>query len=166
MQALLGALLVKMDRKLEAEVTLRKVIEAAPSFAKPAEDLGYLLVNWGRASDALPFLERATRLDPTLERAWFSLGKALALLGRGKEADAAFEKSFDLSPVRKLMALAGGDKVTFEQTRLKTSAEGIEGGVSLRREKGWQDLCLTCEVQGTRVTRLTWQPLPGANKPL
>ncbi|MGS3141356.1 hypothetical protein [Aeromonas sanarellii] len=66
----------------------------------------------------------------------------------------------------KLMALAGGDKVTFEQTRLKTSAEGIEGEVSLRREKGWQDLCLTCEVQGTRVTRLTWQPLPGANKPL
>lgn len=66
----------------------------------------------------------------------------------------------------KLMALAGGDKVTFEQTKLKTSAEGIEGEVSLRREKGWQDLCLTCEVQGTRVTRLTWQPLPGANKPL
>ncbi|MFM5819430.1 hypothetical protein [Aeromonas sanarellii] len=66
----------------------------------------------------------------------------------------------------KLMALAGGDKVTFEQTRLKTSAEGIEGEVSLRREKGWQDLCLICEVQGARVTRLTWQPLPGANKPL
>jgi tetratricopeptide (TPR) repeat protein len=106
MQALLGALLVKMDRRLEAEVALRKVIEAAPSFAKPAEDLGYLLVNAGRAGDALPLLERATRLDPSLDRAWFSLGKALALLGRGKEADAAFEKSFELSPVRKLMALA------------------------------------------------------------
>ena len=35
MQALLGALLVKMERRLEAEVQLRKVIEAAPSFAKP-----------------------------------------------------------------------------------------------------------------------------------
>lgn len=66
----------------------------------------------------------------------------------------------------KLMTLAGGDKVTFEQGKLKTTAEGIEGEVSLRREKGWQDLCLTCEVQGNRVTRLTWQPLPGANKPL
>ena len=65
----------------------------------------------------------------------------------------------------KLMTLAGGDKVTFEQGKLKTTAEGIEGEVSLRREKGWQDLCLTCEVQGNRVTRLTWQPLPGANKP-
>ena len=65
----------------------------------------------------------------------------------------------------KLMALAKGDKVTFEQPRLKTSPEGMKGEVSLRQEKGWQDLCLTCEVQGTQVTRLTWQPLPGANKP-
>jgi tetratricopeptide (TPR) repeat protein len=106
MQALLGALFVKMDRPAEAEATLRRVIEAAPSFAKPAEDLGYLLVQSNRPADALPFLERATRLDPSLERAWFNLGKALALLGRGKEADAAFEKCFERSPERRLMALA------------------------------------------------------------
>ena len=85
---------------------LREVIDAAPTFAKPREDLGYLLLQANRAADALPLLERATRLDPSLERAWFSLGKALALLGRGKEADAAFEKSFALSPERRLMALA------------------------------------------------------------
>jgi tetratricopeptide (TPR) repeat protein len=106
MQALLGALLVKMDRRVEAEATLREVIEAAPSFAKPAEDLGFLLMQSGRPADALPFLERATRLDPALERAWFNLGKALALLGHGKEADAAFEKCFEISPERRLMALA------------------------------------------------------------
>ena len=106
MRALLGALLVKMDRREEAENTLRAVILAAPSFAKPAEDLGFLLVQAGRPADALPFLERATRLDPSLERAWFTLGKALALLGRGKEADIAFEKCFERSPERRLMALA------------------------------------------------------------
>jgi tetratricopeptide (TPR) repeat protein len=106
MQALLGALLVKMERREEAERTLRAVIAAAPSFAKPAEDLGYLLVQAGRPADALPFLERATRLDPSLEIAWFNLGKALAMLGRGQEADVAFEKSFELSPERRLMALA------------------------------------------------------------
>ena len=106
MQALLGALLVKMDRRDEAEKTLREVVATAPSFAKPAEDLGYLLVQAGRPADALPFLERATRLDPSLERAWFTLGKALALLGRGKEADAAFEKCFERSPERRLMAHA------------------------------------------------------------
>lgn len=53
----------------------------------------------------------------------------------------------------------------FEPAKLKSSAEGIEGEVSLRRDKGWQDLSLKCEVQGPQVTRLTWQPLPGANKP-
>ena len=106
MQALLGALLVKMDRHDEAEATLRATIEAAPTFAKPMEDLGYLLLRANRAGEALPVLERATRLDPSLERAWFSLGKALALLGRGKDADAAFERSFELSPERRLMAHA------------------------------------------------------------
>jgi tetratricopeptide (TPR) repeat protein len=106
MQALLGALQVKQDRPVEAEVTLRKVIQMAPEFAKPSEDLGYLLVSTGRAAGALPFLERAVRLDPSLERAWFNLGKALATLGRGLDADAAFEKSFALSPERKDMAIA------------------------------------------------------------
>ncbi len=106
MRALLGALLVKMERAEEAEKTLREVITAAPSFAKPQEDLGFLLVQANRPEDALPFLERATRLDPSLERAWFTLGKALALLRRGPEADAAFEKCFALSPERRVMALA------------------------------------------------------------
>jgi tetratricopeptide (TPR) repeat protein len=106
MQALLGAVLVKLERHTEAEATLRAVIDAAPTFAKPAEDLGYLLLQVGRPADALPCLEQATRLDPSLERAWFDLGRTLAQLGRGKEADAAFEKSFELSPERRLMALA------------------------------------------------------------
>lgn len=65
----------------------------------------------------------------------------------------------------KLMDLARGDKVIFEQAKLKIAKQGVEGEVSLRQDKGWQDFCLKCEVQGTQVTRLTWQPLPGANKP-
>ncbi len=106
LQALLGALLVKLNRTAEAETLLRRVIEQAPTFARPHEDLGYLLVQQGRAAEALPFLERATHLDPQLENAWFSLGKALAVLGRGAEADQAFERCFALSPERRMMALA------------------------------------------------------------
>ena len=66
----------------------------------------------------------------------------------------------------KLMVLAKGDKVIAEPEKIKLSERGMEGEVSLRQDKGWQDLCLRCEVQGTQVTRLTWQPMPGANKPL
>lgn len=66
----------------------------------------------------------------------------------------------------KLMSLAKGDKVQAEPAKIKRSEQGLEGEVSLRQEEGWQDLCLKCEVQGTQVTRLTWQPMPAANKPL
>jgi tetratricopeptide (TPR) repeat protein len=106
MQGLLGALLLKRDEFPEAERLLREVTEAVPSFAKPQEDLGFLLVASGRPAEALPFLERATRLDPSLDRAWFTLGKAYALLGRGIEADAAFERSFERSPERGMLARA------------------------------------------------------------
>ena len=105
MMALLGALLVKMERPSEAEVKLRQAIAEAPTFAKPHEDLGHLLVKQNRPLEALPCLERATHLDPKLENAWFTLGRALASLGRGAEADQAFEHCFALSPERRLMAL-------------------------------------------------------------
>ncbi len=82
MLALLGALLIKLNREGEAEKLLLQAIAEAPTFAKPHEDLGHLLVQQNRAAEAVPFLERATRLDPKLEKGWFTLGKALLLLGR------------------------------------------------------------------------------------
>ena len=106
MQGLLGALLLKLNRLDEARQLLLQVIAAAPSFAKPHEDLGVLLLQQERATEAVPFLEKATRLDPKLEQAWFTLGKAYALTGRGGDADAAFEKCFELSPERRMMAHA------------------------------------------------------------
>ncbi len=107
MTALLGASLLKSGETKEAEELLRKTIRLAPSFAKPHEDLGFLLVEQGRTKDALPILNTAVRLDPNLEHAHLYLGKTLALLGRGREADEAFERSFELNPHRKTLAIAG-----------------------------------------------------------
>jgi tetratricopeptide (TPR) repeat protein len=106
MLALLGAILIKLERPSEAESRLLEAIKLAPTFAKPHEDLGRLLAQRGRAADARPHLERAVRLDPQLDAAWFTLGKVLAVLGDGAGADEAFERSFALSPERRLMALA------------------------------------------------------------
>ncbi|MEE8528288.1 MAG: tetratricopeptide repeat protein, partial [Gammaproteobacteria bacterium] len=106
MTALLGATLLKSRQWEEAEKFLRLAIQLAPSFAKPHEDLGFLLVEQRRAEEAVGVLRTATRLDRNLEVAHFNLGKALAMLGKGKEADAAFEKSFELNPERKTLALA------------------------------------------------------------
>jgi tetratricopeptide (TPR) repeat protein len=89
-----------------AEAVLREVIDLAPGFAKPYEDLGTVLLQQGRAEEALSLLDRATRLDPSLEAAHFQRGRALAQLGRGQEADAAYEACFRLAPERGLMARA------------------------------------------------------------
>jgi len=106
MVALLGAILLKNKSIPEAEKYLRRAIKLAPTFAKPHEDLGQLLLNKGEAGEAARILKAATRLDPDLDNAFFNLGKALAMLSMGKQADEAFERSFELNPVRKKLALA------------------------------------------------------------
>ena len=103
---LLGATLGDIGQMSEAEKTLQRVIDLAPTFAKPYEDLGTLLMQQQRAEEAIPLLEKSLRLDPNMEEACFQLGKALAMVGRGKEADVAFERSFALSPERGMMAHA------------------------------------------------------------
>jgi tetratricopeptide (TPR) repeat protein len=106
MTALLGATLFKARKIKEAERWLRHSTEIAPKFAKPWSDLGQLLVETGRPEAAVDVLETAVRLDAREDNAWFNLGKARAMLGRGGAADQAFERSFELNPGRKALALA------------------------------------------------------------
>ncbi len=106
MTALLGATLLKARKLGEAEKYLRHSIRLAPNFAKPYSDLGHLLLQTRRVEEAATVLQQAVELEATDGDAWFNLGKALALLGKGREADVAFERSFDLNPERKALALA------------------------------------------------------------
>ena len=106
MVALLGATLLKSKKIPEAEKFLRRAIKLAPTFAKPHEDLGHLLLNKGEPGEAVRVLKTATRLDPNLGNAFFNLGKALSMMSMGKQADEAFERSFELNPERKKLALA------------------------------------------------------------
>lgn len=106
MTALLGATLFKARKIKEAERWLRHTMKIAPKFAKPWSDLGQLLVETRRPEEAVEVLETAVRLDAGEDNAWFNLGKARAMLGRGSAADQAFEKSFELNPGRKALALA------------------------------------------------------------
>ena len=89
MLALLGALLVKMDRARARPK--RRCAGRSTRRRRSRSRTRTSAICWcrqDRAAEALPYLERATHLDPKLEKAWFNLGKALALLGRGAEADA------------------------------------------------------------------------------
>ena len=118
MQALLGALLVKLDRRAEAEATLRTVLDAAPSFAKPAEDLGYLLVATGRAAEALP-LCRWRDDDPVqIERP----------LRQRRSAPSRITEHFAV-PFRKeerIAALRSMPEARFEQLERDSSFAGVE----------------------------------------
>jgi Flp pilus assembly protein TadD len=111
MTALLGATLFKTRQFEEAETWLRSAIRLAPSFAKPHTDLGMLLLEVRRIDEARLMLETACRLDGSDEMAWFNLGRVRALQGEGKAADEAFEKSFELNPARKSLALAAEHRV-------------------------------------------------------
>lgn len=104
--ALLGAILLRLQRYAESEQQLRRVISMAPGFAKPREDLGVLLVEQGRADEAVDVLRRALEIDPRLEVAQFNLGKALAASGDTDSAESAFERAFVLSPERGLLSRA------------------------------------------------------------
>ncbi|MCC7411939.1 MAG: sulfotransferase [Gammaproteobacteria bacterium] len=106
LRALHGAALLKLRRPHDAEAELRRVVRAAPGFAKAHEDLACALLAQGRNEEAVSAFRQALSIDARLDSAWFRLGKALALLGRGAEADMAFERAFELSPSRRALALA------------------------------------------------------------
>ncbi len=106
MTALLGATLLKARKLGEAEKYLRHSIQLAPNFAKPYADLGLLLLQSRRVEEAAGMLQQAVKLQAGDGDAWFNLGKALAMLGQGRAADEAFERSFELNPERKALALA------------------------------------------------------------
>jgi len=104
--ALLGAILLRLQRHAESEHCLRRVIAMAPGFAKPREDLGVLLLEQSRTEEAIDALRQALAIDPLLEVAQFNLGKALADSGETESAESAFERAFELSPERGLLARA------------------------------------------------------------
>ena len=104
--ALLGAILLRLQRHAEAEPYLRDVIARAPDFAKPREDLGVLLCDQERYAESIESLRAALALDPQLAVAQFTLGKALAANGEPEAAEEAFEQAFALSPQRKLLSRA------------------------------------------------------------
>ncbi len=107
MLALLGALLIKLDRRAEAEAKLRQVIAEAPTFAKPHEDLGHLLVKRNRRGRGPAACSSARRISTRSSRTPGSrLGRRSRCWAAAPKRTAAFERCFALSPERRLMALA------------------------------------------------------------
>jgi tetratricopeptide (TPR) repeat protein len=75
---------------------LRKVIAAAPDFARARLALGRALLETGNVSDAIAPLEQAVRLDPSVGEAHYQLGLALSRAGRKGEAMPEIQKGREI----------------------------------------------------------------------
>jgi Flp pilus assembly protein TadD len=83
-----------------AELTLRRLIERAPSDASLKVALAGLYIRLKRFEQALSHAQAATMLSANDQRAWATLGEAALGLGDNVEAQSAFEKARSLGGER------------------------------------------------------------------
>jgi len=76
---------------------LRKVIAAAPTFARGHQALGKALLQDGKMTEAIVELQEAVRLDPQSGESHYQLGLALARAGRKDEGTTEVQKGRELS---------------------------------------------------------------------
>jgi len=115
MLGVLGAILLKQRKINEAEKTLKRTIDLAPTFAKPHEDLGELYLSENKSEKAAKYFEKSARLDPGQVSALFGLAKAQLQMDKRGEAedtcDAILEKEPDnIEALRLLAQIALVDK--------------------------------------------------------
>jgi tetratricopeptide (TPR) repeat protein len=85
------------EHGVEKEIEqLRKVIVAAPDFARAHLALGRALLESGNVSGAIEPLEQAVRLDPSVGEAHYQLGLALSRAGRKAEAMPQLQKGREI----------------------------------------------------------------------
>ena len=76
---------------------LRKVIAAAPTFARGHQALGKALLQDGKMTEAIAELQEAVRLDSQSGESHYQLGLALARAGRKDEGTTEVQKGRELS---------------------------------------------------------------------
>ncbi|MDH3546453.1 MAG: tetratricopeptide repeat protein, partial [Gammaproteobacteria bacterium] len=79
---LLGGVLIRQHRPVEAENPLRNVIERFPDFAKAHEELGNAMLAQRRLDEAAASLQRTLELEPGNDLAKLKLEKVQAALRR------------------------------------------------------------------------------------
>jgi tetratricopeptide (TPR) repeat protein len=93
-----GSTLLRLDRAVQAEVWLRRAVQARPHHALSHANLGAALAAQGRSAEAAAELRRALELDPNYARGWHQLGLVLVSLGDRDGAVAALERCVALWP--------------------------------------------------------------------
>lgn len=98
-----GAILLKLERSVEAQSALQKAIALEPGFAKPYEDLGQLFLLKKQPGQAARYFRKAIRLDGNQASAYSGLAISLVQLGRPDEAETAHQQFLERSPVARTL---------------------------------------------------------------
>jgi Flp pilus assembly protein TadD len=109
LQCLLGSILLRQRRPVEAEESLRAVVNGLPDFAKGHEELANALLAQGRPGEARAHLKKVIELDADNGIAHYKLGKVLRSLGEVEQADEIDAIALRLAPTQ--IALARADEL-------------------------------------------------------
>jgi len=91
----LGALLNKLDKFDQAEISLRESLRYEPRFPKAHYELGLLLEKQKKDAEAIQELQQAAQYDPAYPEPHYVLGRIYRRLGENDQADQewkAFQK--------------------------------------------------------------------------
>jgi tetratricopeptide (TPR) repeat protein len=103
---LLGESLLNQRRPQEARQWFGRALELFPDFARAMEGTGRAYLKEKKAGKALRFLQQAAKQVPNRVTTQMALGRAYAAVGQGIESDRAFERAFELDPVKAAIARA------------------------------------------------------------
>jgi tetratricopeptide (TPR) repeat protein len=96
----LGALLLKLDRRDEAEAVLRESLNCDPRFPKAHFWLGLLLEKEKKFPEAIHELEQAADYDPNYPEPYYVLGKIYKRIGEDPKAQQAWSRYRELEELK------------------------------------------------------------------
>ncbi len=93
-----AAVLKRLNKLKEAELSLRKAIELKPDYANGHSNLGNILKDLGKLKEAELYTRKAIKLEPNFANGHSNLGNILKDLGKLKEAELSLRKAIKLEP--------------------------------------------------------------------
>jgi tetratricopeptide (TPR) repeat protein len=103
---LLGECRYKQRSYQEARQWFSEALNQYKDFPRALEGTGLALIALKRPGKAVDFLKKAAAIVPNRSDSHFALGRALSATGQAIEAERAFERAFELNPVKASIARA------------------------------------------------------------
>ncbi len=126
-----------LNRKQEAEESIRKSIELDPKAASAHSSLGQILAENGKNDDAVNAWKKAVEVDPTYVNAWANIGQCYQLQGNQKESLECWRKVVALDDLDwrawSKIIQCSDSKEEAEKARNKLFSLHNEGKIKTRR---------------------------------